>query len=468
MRYNKHVVINSRPDPLLALSPLDGRYVSQTTSLRKYFSESALIGYRIRIEVLYLIELVRFLGVAKISQTEEKQLTAWAQNLTLADMHLVKNIEAKIRHDVKAVEYFIVQNLARLKLERLTNWVHWGLTSDDLNNLTYGLMVKEAKNEVMVPAMKKLIRTLLLMARQYKTVPMPARTHGQIAVPTTVGKELVVFASRAAFFYEKIANLKPGGKLNGAVGNYNSFVHIFPHKNWRRFSRLFIRKIGLEPTLITTQIEPYTRTVYLLDLCRQMNNVWLDLACDCWQYISFDYFVQTVVGREVGSSTMPHKVNPIHFENAEGNLHLANGLLQTLANKLPLSRLQRDLSDSTVRRSLGVAFGYSLLAMHSLVRGLKEIRPNDSLLKQEMESHPEMLTEALQLILKVWGEKQAYEKVKGYSRGKQNSWADLIRPYKPAMQKKLRTWKVEKYTGLAASLTALETNHIYKILGGKK
>lgn len=257
-----------------------------------------------------------------------------------------------------------------------------------------------------------------------------------------------------------------GGKLNGAIGNFNAHQQIFPQKDWPVFSKRFVEKLGLEPTIITTQIESGSRLVYLLDNMRQLNNIWLDLARDCWLYISFDYFVQKVVAKEAGSSTMPHKVNPINFENAEGNFQLANSFLMTLANKFPISRLQRDLSDSTVKRNLGMAFGYSLLGTKSLIKGLHKIQPNKSFLEKEVSRHPEMLSEGLQLILKFWGKQKAYEKIKLKTRGKEVSWEKLIDQLSIRKENKkiLRKWQPKDYIGLAVELTKKEIRRIKKKL----
>jgi len=451
---------------LLALSPLDGRYLSQTIELKEYFSEAALIKQRILVEVLYLIDLGEFLDQIKLTKQEKNKLLKWARNLQPKDLIKVKKIEVEVHHDVKAVEYFIKANLKKLKLTNLSVWVHWGLTSEDVNNLAYALMIQNAKEKVLIPGQVQLIKVLLGLASKHNNVVMPARTHGQIAVPTTVGKELINFASRATFFLEKIISFKLGGKLNGAVGNFNAQKQIFPQKNWSKFSKKFIKQIDLEPVMMTTQINPNARLVYLLDLFRQLNNIWLDLCRDCWLYISFGYFVQKVVAKEVGSSTMPHKVNPINFENAEGNLQLANSLLMMLANKLPISRLQRDLSDSTVKRNLGIAFGYSLLGAKNLLKGLNKITPNQNLLRQEVGSHPEMLTEALQLVLKIWGKQKAYEEVKLKTRGKKIVWYDLIDQLKISKRQKqtLKNWQTRDYIGLAVQLTKKEIKNINKTL----
>ena len=451
---------------LSALSPLDGRYSSETTELKEFFSESALIKHRLFIEVLYLIELMEFLDQEKISQTTKNKLIKWAKNPTPKDLARVKRIEAKISHDVKAIEYFIRSHFKKIKLTKLSFWIHWGLTSTDIDNLAYGLMIQKAKDKILIPSQLQLIKLLLQIAKKYSSLVMPGRTHGQIAVPTTLGKELIVFASRASFFLEKIKDFKLGGKLNGAVGNFNGHQQIFPHKNWCSFSKKFVEKLGLESTIISTQIEPGSRLVYFLDNLRQLNNVWLNLSQDCWRYISDNYFIQRIVQKEVGSSTMPHKVNPINFENAEANLQLANNLLMFFSNKLSLSRLQRDLSDKTAKRSLGTAFAYSLLASKSLIKGLNKIQPKKRFLDKELKDHPEMLLEALQLILKVWKKEKAYEEIKQKTRGKKISWKKLIEQLNISKKKKgfLKKWQTKDYAGLASKLTIMEIKKINKTL----
>jgi len=449
---------------LSALSPLDGRYASLCAPLRDYFSEAALIKYRILVEVLYLNALMDWLDIDRLDPSEKQTLLHWAENLDAQDLEQVKNIEASINHDVKAVEYFIRDHLDELSLSRYSPWVHWGLTSEDVDNLAYGLMIRKAKDEVFLPAQIKLVQTILGLAKRYSSLVMLARTHGQIAVPTTVGKEFVVFASRATFFLEKIISFQPGGKLNGAVGNFNAHYQIFPQKNWPEFSRNFIQQLGLEPTIITTQLEPATRLTYLLDLMRQLNNIWLDLARDCWLYIMLGYFQQKIQGEEIGSSTMPHKVNPIDFENAEGNLQVANSLLMMLANKLPLSRLQRDLSDKTVKRNIGMAWGYSLVAAKNLERGLGKITPNDSLLQEEVRGHPEILAEAVQLLLKKRGDAQAFQVIQAQVRNKRIDWAELTSHLEEEIRKVVESWRPEQYVGLATQLTNQEIARIERVL----
>lgn len=432
-------------DRLMNISPLDGRYKAKVQELEEYFSEGALIKFRIKVEIVYVIKLVEFLGVVRQSRTEEKRLLDWGENVTIKDLIRVKEIEKETNHDVKAVEYFIRENLKKLNLQKLSVWIHWGLTSEDVNNLAYGLLLEAFKDKVLVKIEADLIKQLAETALKYKSVAMPARTHGQIALPTTVGKELAVFAARADFWLKKIKELKLGGKLNGAVGNFNSQKLLYPQKDWLGFGRKFVSNLGLEPSVTTTQIEPNDRLVFFLDLIRGLNNVWLDLAKDCWLYIAFDYFKQKAVGHEVGSSTMPHKVNPIDFENSEGNLEVANGLLMLMSQKLPVSRMQRDLSDSTVKRNLGTGMGHTVLAIKSLMKGLNKIEPHREKLKQELVDHPEMLAEAEQLRLKREGDAGAYEKIKILTRGKKKgSERELL---------KVLNLNVDKYIGLAVEIT---------------
>lgn len=420
------------------ISPLDGRYKAKVKELSEYFSEGALILARIKVEIVYVIKLVEFLGVVKLSQAEKKQLLSWSKSLRNKDLEQVKKIEAEINHDVKAVEYFIRENLKKLKLGKLSPWIHWGLTSEDVNNLAYGLLLTQFKNEQLLVLEKQLLNKLLAMAEKYKVVVMPGRTHGQLAVPTTVGKELAVVAERADFWLKKLQAVKLGGKLNGAVGNFNAQVELYPKKDWQKFSQEVIEDLGLDAVIATTQIEPGDRLVYWLDLTKGLNNVWLNLSQDVWLYIALDYWQQKPVAKEVGSSTMPQKVNPIDFENAEGNLEMANCLLIMMAEKLAISRLQRDLSDSTIKRNLGVAFGHTILAIKSLLKGLDKVTPNKEKLKQELAEHPEMLAEAEQLRLKIKGQADAYEKIKILTRGKKvdKNWGE-----------------VKKYIGLAVKIT---------------
>jgi adenylosuccinate lyase len=454
-------------EELHCLSPLDGRYRKATSDLRAYFSERALVENRVRVEVVYLIKLVGFFNQGyELKLREVRNLINWSENLGDKEIRKVKKIEAKIKHDVKAVEYLIREKLRKMGLKKLEPWVHWGMTSEDVNNLAYNMMLSEAKEKVMVKSQAKLVKELVSMAEKYKDTVMPGRTHGQLAVPTTLGKELIVFASRMSQWLAEIKELKLGGKLNGAVGNYNGHQKFFPEIDWLKFSKELVESLGLSWTMITTQIEPRTKMVKLLDLVRQFNNVGLDLARDMWLYVAFDYLKQRVVKEEVGSSTMPQKVNPISFENAEGNFEMANGVLMTLSNKLSQSRMQRDLSDSTVRRSLGVALGYSLVGIKSLVKGLDRVEPNKKKLKQELQDHPEMLAEAIQLELKIKGKAGAYEKVKAlHSQGKFCKDFSTNDIHHSVIGKSLG--RVEEYVGLAEKLVEKEIKLINKRLGAQ-
>jgi adenylosuccinate lyase len=433
---------------LNSLSPLDGRYAKQTRVLRAYFSEAAYIRYRIRVEITYLHALIKFLDKSDFKLD-------WQEVTGETQLNRVKEIEARIHHDVKAIEMMLGEELIQRGLIEIVPWVHWGLTSEDTNNLAYGLMEKEASEAVVLPEIKRLLGFLIEKADTWVGVVMPARTHGQLAVPTTVGKELMVIVSRTAYLYEKIEGCQFGGKLNGAVGNFNAQVLLYPDKDWLEFSREFIVSLGLDPTLVTTQIESGTKLNYWLSLIWQTNLIWLDFTRDAWLYIALDYWQQKVKEEEVGSSTMPQKVNPIDFENAEGNLEIANGLINKIMERLSQSRLQRDLSDSTVKRNIGVALGHTLIAMKSLMRGLNKVEPNREKLQQELELHPEMLSESLQLKLRAEGDKEAYEDIKKLIRGKGKSWERVIKQY-PELSK----WRVEKYVGLAEKITRLEIRRI--------
>jgi len=436
------------------LSSLDGRNKDEVKELRKYFSELALVKYRVMVEVKYLIDLIEFLEIDKLLLKEKKKLLSWVENLNEKNFKKLKRIEKKVNHDVKAVEYLIKDKLKVLKLERLSKWVHWGLTSEDINNLAYGLMIKNVRDEVMIKKQRELVLELINMAEKYSETVMLGRTHGQIAVGTTLGKELIVFAVRMEELLMKMQKLKFKGKLNGAVGNYNAQQLIYPEKNWLQFSKRFIKSLGLDVNLITTQIESGDRLAEFFNLLRQFNNVCLDLSRDCWLYISFGYLKQKIVKKETGSSTMPHKINPIDFENSEGNIKLVNSLLVLFSDELTVSRLQRDLSDSTLKRKYGLMFGYNLLAIKSLLKGLGKIEPNSEKLKEEMKEHPEILTEALQLWLKIKGKVNVYEVVKNKVRSGKRDWQKLMP----------ENWQVEKYTGLAEKLTKQEVRRIRKTI----
>lgn len=420
------------------LSPLDGRYRQKSTELLPFFSEHSLFKYRVFVETEYLIH---FLNLTRVSKTPAKKYMAGLKKIsrtTAADFTLFKKIETigykKIKatnHDIKAVEYFIKEKLKQEGLSEIANYLHFGLTSDDVNNIANALALSDALEAPIIPQISNLHAQLATLAKTHRDSVMLARTHGQPASPTTFGKEMNVFATRLAKKLQLLRRSSLGAKLNGATGTYAAQVVAFPEFDWMKFSKSFIaslnkgRNIKLEASLVTTQIEPHDRMIEIFDCIKHVNNILIGLDQDLWNYISRGLVVQRSKRGETGSSTMPHKVNPIDFENSEGNLGLANALLAFMVNKLPISRLQRDLSDSTVLRNIGVALGYSLVAYKSLSKGLAGIALNTRQAEQEVNDHPEILTEAIQVILKTRGIPDAYEKLKDRSRGKKITLEDL-------------------------------------------
>ncbi len=354
------------PSPLAALSPLDGRYARTADPLRAYFSEEALIRYRVRIELAWLQALAAERAVRELKPFAPKtraELAKLVKDFSERDAEHIKNIEAETNHDVKAIEYWLKAKLAKnAEVQRSLEFIHFACTSEDINNLSYALMVRDSREEVMLPRLDDLVEALKRLAHRHARLPMLSRTHGQAATPTTVGKEMANFAHRLSRARERIAAVAVLGKINGAVGNYNAHLAAYPGFDWERFSRRFVDGLDVEFNPYTTQIEPHDWLAELLDAYARANSVLLDLDRDLWGYISLGYFRQKLTKGEVGSSTMPHKVNPIDFENSEGNVGIANALLRHLADKLPVSRWQRDLTDSTAQRNVGAALGYSLLA----------------------------------------------------------------------------------------------------------
>jgi adenylosuccinate lyase len=445
---------------LAALSPLDGRYRDDVAALRAYFSEAALFRYRVRVEVEYLIFLARAPGVAFVPLLEAQQQANLRALYRHFDDRAASEIAAwdrRVNHDVKAVEYWLREQLAVLGLEAWSEAVHFALTSEDVNNLAYGLLLREARDMVLLPAVSSILTWLRQMAASEAATPMPGRTHGQPATPTTVGKEFAVFAARLERANTDVAQSSITGKLNGATGTFAAHVAALPDVDWLTFSRAFVRSLDLEPLLLSGQSEPHDTLAALCDALRRQNTILLDLCQDCWRYISDGYLVQAPRAEEVGSSTMPHKVNPIDFENGEGNLGLANALLEFFSRKLPVSRLQRDLSDSTVLRNVGMAFGYSLLAYQRILRGLGKIAINHDYLLHEVQRHPEVLAEAVQTILRRTGYAQPYEALKTLTRGRTLTMDDLHTfiehlDVAPEVKDELRALTPENYTGLAAKL----------------
>ena len=450
------------PSPLTALSPLDGRYSSKVEPLRKYFSELGLIGYRVRVEIEWLKALAAepaIREVPKFSAATVKQLNALGGGFSETDGAAVKAIEARTNHDVKAIEYFLKDRLTgNAEVARVAEFIHFACTSEDINNLCHALMLQAARDEVMLPALAQIIKRLTTLAHDLADASMLAHTHGQPASPTTLGKEMANVVARLQRARKRIASVKLLGKINGAVGNYNAHLAAYPAVDWEKFARRFVAGLGLEFNPYTIQIEPHDAMAELFDAFARANTIMLDLNRDVWGYISLGYFTQKTRAGEVGSSTMPHKVNPIDFENSEGNLGIANALLRHMSEKLPVSRWQRDLTDSTVLRNMGVALGHTLLAYDSLLKGLGKLEANRAQLAADLDANWEVLAEPIQTVMRRYGVSGAYEKLKDLTRGKAGitraSLARFIRTLDiPAAEKKrLLALTPATYTGKAAAL----------------
>lgn len=406
---------------LLALSPLDGRYAGKVDALRPMFSEFGLIQARVKVEVEWLIALAAEDGITELPAFTDAQigrLRAFADGLSIKQAVRVKEIERTTNHDVKAVEYLIKEALRDdAELAPKLEFVHFACTSEDINNLSYSLMLKGARDQVLLPQLDALIAKLRDMAHEFAAVPMLARTHGQTASPTTVGKELANVVARLQRQRLVFAELPVPGKINGAVGNFNAHQIAYPEVDWRAFSKIFVNSLGLSWQPYTTQIEPHDGVAEYCDVQRRINTILIDFSRDVWGYISQGYFKQALRAGEVGSSTMPHKVNPIDFENAEGNLGIATALLEHFAHKLPISRWQRDLTDSTVLRALGVGFGHSVIGYDALQRGLGKLSLNEDRLATDLDQSWEVLGEAIQTVMRRYGIENPYEKLKDLTRG---------------------------------------------------
>ena len=448
--------------PLTALSPLDGRYHDKLSPLRDAFSELALIRNRVAVEIEWLKALARepaIVEVAPFSPATAGALDALVGGFSEADGQAVKKIEGKINHDVKAVEYFMRERLAdNREVMKAAEFIHFACTSEDINNLAHALMLKRARDDVMLPALDRVIERLTGMAHELADAAMLARTHGQAATPTTMGKELANVAQRLARGRAGIARVALLGKLNGAVGNYNAHLAAYPAVDWERLARSFVEGLGLEFNAYTTQIEPHDALAELLDAYARVNAVLIDLDRDVWGYIALGYFRQKTVGAEVGSSTMPHKVNPIDFENSEGNLGLANALLRHMSDKLPVSRWQRDLTDSTVLRNLGVALGHTLLGYDSCLRGLSRLQADRKRLAGDLDDNWEVLAEPIQTVMRRYGITGGYEQLKDLTRGRDGVNRDTVRAFieglaiPDADKERLLALTPAGYTGKAAEL----------------
>jgi adenylosuccinate lyase len=405
---------------LRAISPVDGRYGQKTEALRPIFSEYGLIRHRVIVEVRWLQALAAHEGIAEVpalSAHADHLLNAIVTNFSEHDAQRVKNIESTTNHDVKAVEYFLKEKTeGNSELEAISEFIHFGCTSEDINNLAHALMLREARNQALLPLLDDVIRAISELAKRYADKPMLSRTHGQTASPTTVGKEMANVSARLHRQREQYAAIPMLGKINGAVGNYNAHLVAYPDIDWPAFSREFISDLGLEMNPYTTQIEPHDYMAEQFDALARYNTVLIDFCRDIWGYISLGYFKQKTIAGEVGSSTMPHKVNPIDFENAEGNLGIANALFSHFAAKLPISRWQRDLSDSTVLRNTGVAVAHCVIACESCLKGINKLQLNEARTAEDLDNSWEVLAEALQTVMRRHGIEKPYEKLKDLTR----------------------------------------------------
>ena len=448
---------------ITAISPIDGRYAAKITPLTECFSEYALLKNRVKVEVVWLLALCKEEGIAEcrsVTAAEEKQLRAIVTDFTPDEAEKIKQIEAVTNHDVKAVEYYLKEQIEGGSLTDLSEFIHFACTSEDINNLSHALMLKDGLI-ALTPLQQQIIDTLKGLAREFKDVPMLARTHGQTASPTTIGKELAVFAARLQKQSTGIAAVEILGKLNGAVGNFNAHLSAYPQVDWPALTKAVIEDdLGLGQNLFTTQIEPHDYMAELFDGLARWNTILTDLNRDIWTYVSMAYFGQKTVKGEIGSSTMPHKVNPIDFENSEGNCGLANALFSHLAAKLPISRLQRDLTDSTVLRNMGVGFGYSMIAYHSTLKGLSKLKLNTQNLADDLDNAWEIMAEPIQTVMRKAGIEKPYEKLKELTRG-QKIDQETIRAFvenldlKEADKQRLLEMSPGSYTGMASKIVDL-------------
>jgi adenylosuccinate lyase len=448
--------------PTTALNPLDGRYEKKLAPLREYFSEFALIKYRVHVEVEWLIALAENKDIAEctpMSAPVIAALRARAVAFSPTDAERVKAIEATTNHDVKAVEYWLRETFADIaEVDRIKSFIHFACTSEDINNLSHALMLQSARRAVLLPQLNTVFTRINALAVAHASVPMLAHTHGQAATPTTLGKEMANVAHRVKRATAAIERVEVLGKINGAVGNYNAHLTAYPNLDWPAFAQKFVGGLGIAFNPFTIQIEPHDYMAELFDAISRINTILIDLNRDIWSYISLGYFKQRVKAGEIGSSTMPHKVNPIDFENAEGNLGIANALLRHLAEKLPISRMQRDLTDSTVLRNMGVAFGYSVLAYESLNRGLDKLEVNPARLAEDLNQNWDVLAEPIQTVMRKYGIGDAYEQLKDLTRGKggltqqaMQTFVDTL-PISNADKHTLRNLTPATYLGYATQL----------------
>jgi adenylosuccinate lyase len=446
---------------LTAISPVDGRYGSRTTELRDIFSEFGLIKFRVTVEVRWLQQMATIAGINEVpalSESANALLNSIVDNFSMADAERVKEIERTTNHDVKAVEYLLKEKVAgNAELAAISEFIHFACTSEDINNLSHGLMLTTARDQVLLPLMDQLLSSIKALAVQYKTIPMMARTHGQPASPTTLGKEMANVYIRLQRQRNQVAAVEMLGKFNGAVGNYNAHLSAYPSLDWHQISEQFVTSLGLSWNPYTTQIEPHDYIAELFDAVARFNTILIDFDRDVWGYIALGHFKQRTIAGEIGSSTMPHKVNPIDFENSEGNLGVANAIFQHLASKLPISRWQRDLTDSTVLRNLGVGFGYTLIAYHATLKGISKLEVNEVNLLTELDQNWELLAEPVQTVMRRYGIEKPYEKLKELTRGKRISPEDLALfidnlALPEAAKAELKQMRPDNYLGAAIAL----------------
>ncbi len=442
---------------LQAVSPIDGRYASKTNSLIPFFSEEALIKYRVQVEIEYFIALVELElpQLASFDTSLFPELRKIYTNFSTEDAQRIKDIESITNHDVKAVEYFIKEEFDTLNLKPYKEFIHFGLTSQDINNTAVPLSLKDAMNDVYVPYLMELKNKLASLASDWADIPMLARTHGQPASPTRLGKEINVFVVRIEEQFDLLNDIKSAAKFGGATGNFNAHKVAYPTIDWKTFAESFVHdKLGLHHSFPTTQIEHYDHMAALFDCLKRINNILIDLDRDIWTYVSMEYFKQKIKEGEVGSSAMPHKVNPIDFENSEGNLGIANALFEHLSAKLPISRLQRDLTDSTVLRNIGVPFGHTLIAFQSTLKGLNKLLLNESKFAEDLENNWAVVAEAIQTILRREAYPNAYEALKGLTRTNEKINAQSIAAFietlevSESVKQEMRVITPSNYTGI--------------------
>lgn len=440
---------------LLSISPIDGRYRNKVNALENYFSEYALIRYRVEVEIKYLIEFTKVLGNPDffISEIDTALLHEMYQKFTPEDALRVKEIEKSTNHDVKAVEYFIKEKVKLQGIKINTEFIHFGLTSQDINNTAIPLSIKRYKEEIFDKELVELCNMLHNFALQWKNIPMLAKTHGQPASPTTLGKEFMVFVDRLSIQIQQLNHIPHSAKFGGATGNFNAHKIAYPAVNWVEFGNRFVGSMGLSRSKYTTQIEHYDNLAALFDNCKRINTILMDLARDIWAYISMDYFKQKIKAGEIGSSAMPHKVNPIDFENAEGNLGIANALFEHMAAKLPISRLQRDLTDSTVLRNIGVPFAHTSIAIQSMMKGLDKLLLNAQKIDEDLENNWAVIAEAIQTILRREQVENPYEKLKDLTRKNEKVTQSALENFidsmdiPEAIKKELKTISPFNYVG---------------------